>query len=742
MSSICVNSQIQIANDNLEPIVAAHRSGHQAARVRCLSGVRVLFWVACAVLQGGPVSVDLPAMRLKNLVPKLAEITGQKLAVSRELEDEVLLVQVAQMPEDQLLAKVAEVASAEWTPTGDYQKLERSPALKVRLSNQEAALRASFFADCLKGLRATIRKEGPFSAERAKLLADKINDHYRNREPNSETSTNDERVASMQNWDRIMEMTPARAATRQLIADLDPTLYLGLEDGDRCVMDRRANRSQQSLGPLGDRAAQQFYAGQSLWAAEIARRGPRVPPPIRNGWDPYDHAEVITPDRLGVRVTAACYASRDWGYQFMVTFRAPSGTLIHYGNEVLVPELDPAQFVPEAHLDDKTPIAKLDVLKTHSKLRSELMETGAMPSIWREAFLNPEVTEPLAYLVGPEFSALARAESRNVVAYLPDGLAYLPQLVRRDAKTTNGELWRRVVSDGHLRVEDDGRTLTLVPMEPITETRRRASRAALGELLQSWMGADGPSLDSWSRFELTRSTNLRNYLADWLLTLLSGAMSGTREQDPVLMRLYASLTDAQRRQLDRGAQISVDRLSVRQRGYVEALLTRREGGNFMTRRSEGETTTIYRGSAYLDVTDFLPQGVTPAVTLSLSVQKSPTVVTRHRIEGRLYSTVEDLDDFVEKFAVSRQNRQSPESALAAYSDLGVGSRRYMAFHFRLDPETVVRRSLSDSEAPSRFTTFAAMPAEERKTLLNAITKEVQRRKEFDDAAHSRTAPPP
>lgn len=689
----------------------------------------MLALLALGILQSPGIEFVTRAERLETLVPKLGIQLHRDLRVGRELADEVVLISVHSATEAGLLDDLARVAGAEWVATGDALKLQRTPQLQRSLDRQERQYREEIFREAQSGLRDRSAKIGAFTSESARKLGDQIDRYYRRDNLNNyEDKTNDQMLSDFDAWDAVMDATPSTFAARNLIASLEPSTFMDLEDGDRRILERWPNRAQSPIGTNADLAVRQFIDGQKLWAAEVVRRGERNPPDIRQGWDPYDHAEVPYPNDLGIRIQAMPYATRDFGYQFLTTFRNRTGKALHYATEVLFGTPKAERFAPTDLLESEVRyVTPPDILEFRSNPdKSRLKAVLA--------------SEPLSFSTGPTLRQGAELAHRDIVAYLPDNSLNLRRLPGGTPATV-GKVWRTVVEQLQVAIEDNGKRLLVRPLMPVQESNRRSPRAALQKLLTQ-MPPNGPSIDGLAEYTLARTANGIDWvLRNLLLQLAPAAVSTVETPDPVILRLYGSLSDPQLRTFARGGSIPMGNLSIRQQEFVRTALLRRQGLGFSVNRPK-QTNSVWRNGVALDVTDYFPNGVANDLQVSMKTDSETMLVRKAVVEGTVHLLPISLEEEVERAMTFSRNRNNIDVYLSGLPTFGVGTRRQLTFEFRLDEETSFERTLTDSVPSVTFGRFADLPKSTQKMIREAMLQEVQRRKEIDDATPTRKSPPP
>lgn len=494
------------------------------------------------------------------LIAEVARATGQRLEVSPVLSTEVLVVSVQDARVADVLARLATAATAVWQPTeGGYRlvpdraargieaRAERARRLQAIVEAQRK--KATDAAKAKKGNDAGAAFAGAFGGSHAIDAFVPLLDL--------------DSLAAMEAGDRLVFSTNPTAAQRPLrgdpdgiVADLIAEHNRGAEQASASLNAIPEGMDAMLKGPLGDRMrrASRRIDGAPAKVLVVASRGAM---PIFGGTG------------IGIRLEVRAYAadgsvmieetgSVDGGFMDAIAaFTAPKPT----------PTAGPS--TPIAYSEEAKTLIELTATPERGMTvnltggGTTMQGAGGKPRLTptlRAILMDPAKHDPLALIPGEGLVALAKARRKPLVACLPD--AAYPSITGTPAPKTVEEVEKSLES-GPMRRVPDTAFLVVKAAEPETARETRLDRGALTTLLREVADHESPTLDELSDYAARTPTPFRNPVSLSTLTLFApetmSSMSGVVSWEA--LRLYASLSPAQRESLAGGAKLPFNTIS-------------------------------------------------------------------------------------------------------------------------------------------------------------------------------------
>jgi hypothetical protein len=391
------------------------------------------------------VTFAAPAAPAQRLLPALGQKLNLNLGTDKNAGATVLLIDVRDMPQDQLLKTIAEVADAEWEREGNRLRLVRPQAKINRLWQDDAARRRDFIAKILARDKARLDKDGPITVALSHRLFDL----------------------------QVQPKLPSQSIPITMRGALDAALALGPEAlasvraGQRIVYAPNANRSQRPLtNVLRNVALRAQQEDVTYYENLFAHKPPKYPDITFSEVDPnqreVDSAHVILARPLGT--DDVVIRLRRFG---------PNGQPI--GGSVYT-----VRFPERKPTVTDQPLVVPPLLREIAN-RTEGNDAGkAAPSPTLTATLgDPEQNEPLEIMFGGFVRQFAKG--RNVIACLPDPAF---EAARRTLRASNIDL-PGLLSASDLETKTLDGLIAIRPIRPALAYGEAIPRAALRDLIVS-----------------------------------------------------------------------------------------------------------------------------------------------------------------------------------------------------------------------------------------------------------------
>lgn len=545
-----------------------------------------------------------PATPAKALLERLGAQTGVLLGTTPQTGDEVLVVHATDVPLSELLKRIAEATAAEWKEeTGGY-RLVRPEIVARDQQRADIADRAEGIEKAIRRLMEPIEKQPQFDEASARKMAEAA----RKSQSGSLIDLGGGNVSSFIANGASPSQSPAQRALIQLLDNLPPATLAAIQPGSRVVFASAPNRMQRALGPGSASILSRFVREQNTWARALADT-PRDVPPANTRMifigGPDTSAKAL--DALG-KALLVVHRMGD-GLFLSVEFKAADskGQIVARARSGLSPDPIPPM--------GPNPPGKAIELSQQAQEYAELMAgkgrgdssfqsftfritTGGggmayvadnpeslspVPENWRERLANPDRFEPLEFVSGEALRAASAAESRNLVACIPDS-GLIPTCRRLvNAKLTPGQFLGFVEGELDLKVERPESWLLVSPRHPSEVRSSRIDRGALGVLLRSTLKTGYARLDEAAAYALKQPDLLPESGFDERTLLLLSPETGrdfqfNAAERRTMLKLFGTLSPTQRAALSRGGAIPLGGLSGAQTEWVRRMVFDSVGG--------------------------------------------------------------------------------------------------------------------------------------------------------------------
>lgn len=544
-----------------------------------------------------------PAAPAKTLLERLGAQTGVLLGTTPQTGGEVLVVHATDVPLSELLKRIAEATAAEWKEeTGGY-RLVRPEIVARDQQRADIADRAERIEKAVRRLMAPIEKQPQFDDPSARKMAEEA----RKSQSGVLLDLGGGNLSSIITQSSSAIRSPAQRALIQLLDSLPPATLAAIQPGSRVVFASAPNRMQRALGPGSASILSRFVREQNTWARALADTPRDVPP--ANTRMIFIGGPDTSSSALDVLGKALLVVHRMGDGPFLsVEFKAADskGQIVARASSGLSPDPMPPM--------GPNPPGKAIELSQQAQEYAELMagkaqgdlssrsvtvrlSTGGaaiawsgspesvppVPENWKERLANPDRFEPLEFVSGEALRAASTAESRNLVACIPDS-GLIPTCRRLvDAKLTPGQFLGFVEGELDLKVERPENWLLVSPRHPSEVRSSRIDRGALGALLRSTLKTGYARLDEAAAYALKQPDLLPESGFDERTLLLLSPETGrdfqfNASERRTMLKLFGTLSPTQRAALSRGGAIPLGGLSGTQTEWVRRMVFDSVGG--------------------------------------------------------------------------------------------------------------------------------------------------------------------
>lgn len=558
------------------------------------------------------IDFDAPGETLGRAIERLGAQIGQRLYVTANIRDEVVVIHVSDVDQNELLTKIAAVANAEWRSTPSGLVLERTPVRERELKEKSIALRASKVEEYLRQFDKEIGAS--FTTDQATAIANGIVEAAKRGEVSPVSA--DQRAL----WNR----GPTARLAHRLLRTVALAELVDIPFAGRRVFALEPTKLQYPLGPGAKGAFAQFVEEQNVWAATVGTIA--NPPQLNIASNPLTQksvmAEVRTDYYLEVRRTemdAALFCN--------LLRPSPSGrpeTVF----QVIVPSARNAgiwqALGPIKQVPDVPPLVRY-VLNGVFNLS---LEEGKPPTVAE----FEQLYEPEKYDLAGAFADCVFTEfypGDDFVGLVGDGSAFvLPYLFSVEGSLERFERYLPGLAD--VVISKSQGWVTIAPSDPHRDTESRVPRAVLRQYLQSAKRSRSVTFEDIAAFN--SRVNEPSTLA--MIHLIALDVSGWQMSDSSswhVSRLYGSLSFAQRRSLAEGGVVRYGDLPQSSKALFIALTTSKEIYGLVP-----VSPGLSRGDGrHAEPTRVLSHGIPFNAVFSLEMTSQSTVITYQARSGAL-----------------------------------------------------------------------------------------------------------
>lgn len=611
-------------------------------------------WLARAT----PVTLDLPVGPAHRIVAAVAKESGLNLKVEDHFAKDILFVRVQDVDVEDVLTKIAEVTAGRWRTQADGTRiLGPDPGALNRHEAEFRKKRTEFLRGEMKifvdeTLQQWYKPEIPDYAQGEEYSEDLPLEDSR---PDASAFLlakcvallNPSVLGTLKECERIVySTTPTRMQSRLTVSTAAVAEYLARYNKEaKAAMDRmeaspRAQVAYEGLSAEEAKLVEDLFGGE-----RVEYRIQKTPPSkilviLSRDEDWYGGyrarsgvlAELLVLDREGAVI--------DGHSEYFDTDSRPMDE--YYERQREYAHIEQQETRGEKVTDYKSrfpivsgPVEYSSLSQSLQAFRDQKGVQGAPTAKELEqALADPEANDLLGFHVEDAFRSLGKHSSKNIVAYLEDGIAEFGDYKSVGRLSSTQEFYERVRLKDLQVIRERGSWITMMP--PSLEAARvwRVNRAALKTLVTIARGGKTPSLDDLANYAASSPSFWGNRVAAMHLVAANPDFVQIVSHELLnwdVLRAYGLLTGHQRESALRGRPIRLNSLTARQRDAFRSLIY---GANFRTKpvrkpspndeiydlfqsvgiNSRRKTPATFAG----EPTEALPWGIPDEATVTLS----------------------------------------------------------------------------------------------------------------------------
>jgi len=721
--------------------------GWMILRSVSLCGLMAAFLPASAQDADRKVSFSMEASRASVLLPALGKAAGLDLRATTRMSDEILIVNVHDVPVRDLLAKIAEVSQGEWKVSGNGYELSRSSSLQTSAERAELSARSKRVQTVLDAEVGRVAKLPAFDAAEADRQAteqQKSNDRLAKSfsDPGANGSI---RIAS--NGPAVSAGTPSERGIIAILQAIGATSLASMTDGQRVVFSSNANRMQHPLPGRASDYAQRFAKDSLLLATanqklktddtrqfrisgsnsgEVGKGNPALGVGksilIVQRFGNSFRASLIVADPNGMTIASGEYtlALRDPN---------PTGTEANLGGDKIA--LSPLatefanvnkQFSGGGAVRTVRGNAIIMVSSSKSNMRLTTGDSGvaqvAISPDLKSRLLQPETFDPQSLAVTEGLNAVAAWKKENLVADVSDD-AILP--LTRDlgnGVSPQAFLQKTCPSAGISIREKDG-WLIAQSRTPVESRFRRMDRSALGQALRGLDGQICLRLKQVCAYAIAQPKPAARADYDGLSMCFINA-AGANEALNLLsqadvLRFYASLTPAQQSVVESGRLLALNTLTPNSLAYLTNEVFQSQAGPVPT-TPQGQSS-FRAGFAFSLVqsldqerTEYLPQGIPNAGTLLVKIDQGLAALG---VDAEGKKAIYTPDMLASRIYQEERTDLTPFGSAPKLAQYLPAGQTQMSLHFEFPQTAAMDRDLTDTwiDRTQQAVAYNALPGD-------------------------------
>lgn len=651
------------------------------------------------------ISLKCPAGPLSKIIPALAKATGLRMSVDGPIAKSIVQISVKDADPLVVMEKIAAVTSGRWDKSDDgYRLVLDSDQSRDDLRNEQKAR-----SEAIKASLDNMQKAGSGGSGSATTSI---------REMRMDTRGDSAPVVvSMGNPN-----SSTNKAIIQMLQMIGPATLAQIQADSRVVYALPANRAQKALPSTVSRLINTLIA-------ELPQR--EGPPPVAAKV----HL-VLSRQLMGGMLMAELKVGDPGGRTLirdMVSVQyepQPGKTEIKLQNgtkKVVLSEIatDLAKVFAEARpvrggVGSSTTIVSAVVVSGGPGSGPVVgppvaeNETPQASEKAKEALLNPDKYEPLAFLPGEALQTAADADELNMVACIPDAALIPASTSLGGSLTAQGVL--NNLGDWQMVGQYKDGFITIQPSEPAAARSFRIDRPSMATALKLITSQGYLTLDQKASYVNAQpfATAIDNFEIRMLSAVNSG-FGGSMQQslfsgERKMLKFYAQLHAAQRQALFSGRGVVLGSLMPVPKNLVYDMAYNSISGLSIDQPGEPGPRRAMMGDMGNDPTEVLSNGVPEQATITLQTRMNDLAFGVSKSGSRVPVSP---SAFSMTFSGDPSTGLTPMMVNAAsqYSKYQLGKQTQLNFRFQITPAVYFTRTLVDDkfDIKSKLLSFSELP---------------------------------
>lgn len=655
-----------------------------------------------------------------TLVRLLADKTGLKLTTNLNVANDIVGIVAPSATPREIMDQLAYTIDAKWIEAGGEWTL-------VRTQEQFAAQKSKALEDARDRIQKAIDKivePKAWTEGDAKVVAQRINEFQK--------KYNGAGMVGAE-YTEVRKTMPAQRLLARFLKIVPVADLAAIGTGDRIVYSTSPNKLQRPMPASLKTDIEQFTKESNLLA---------------DAWiDAGEGAQFFVSPKRGKVDEVVVSISRTGFGGLTAELRAFDATDGGLGDASLGVDSDfldgvkPEKLIDSDKLIELRPLSKALVAVAQDAMQNKPMNP---PEELRQRFYHPKDSEPMALINTEGMQAMSAFEKKPVIIAFPEPQIFGVLALSPDGKITIRRFQQSLTAMGDVS-EDHGGWICYKERDPIAGRIRRIDRASLDSYYRRIERDKRNGLDALAELTLKHPTPLEHTMFPIYVMLTGNYMSNMRyDGDLNLVRLYGTLTGAQKDALKRGEKFGIEAFSNPQKQYLSKFMFSKRYDSLTYEAVEGQGD-IYNGRVQ-EPTEVFPNGLGGNFALSAVVSDRPSMFKREPY-GEVRPTSPD------QLAWDQFQSERPDlfPYASAYLDRQKGARyvsgheNQWEFRIRLTPYASTSANLTDNTVPdSGFLTADQLPADFKADVrkkLDAIREQYKNVKPGEFGGRTGSPPP-
>jgi hypothetical protein len=724
-------------------------------RIRCLISVFAVSLGCIAAAQDESQSVKFakPAGLASGVIADLSIATKVKMRAAPTVGGDVLYLNLKGVPLNEAMKRIAGTLHAEWRKEGETYILDRPLSLQLADERTEAKLKAARLKKGIDQLVERYRKQAPWSDETARRLVktylDAQHDYFDNKNNDSGPGGPAAKLQAM------ASEQPGGRALVQILSLMTQAQLERMCGQTRAVFSTRPNRMQVAMPNGADAAIQQLIKemrmlDRAMKDAEGNRDRGRIF--VSGSISPME----FEPGSTGVPAITILRAGAGFEagstYVQMTVADANGESITHATVDIPLPASETAATFTAG--PDEKPIILSDIATRYSRVmksagsslstsmmgggpgQPELIVVNQDPSTvvpatqdLLEQILNPDKYEPMRLAPTEGLDAVADQLGKSIVAYIPDTALLTINNALVGDKVKPSDFLSQLQSKAAVAATVDGDWIQIEPTGPASSRRQQVNRAALAKALNLLVKQGYLSLEDlgvYASQQLTSPAYSRWDRAAYSVINPSSADQYFGYQNPWwLLRLYGTLSSAQRQVLLGGQQLPIANLTAAQHEMLATEVFRSGYGVKIQRENEPQRVGagMWYPGLFEEVTYALPNGLTREGYIQVKTTLEPAVQTLSSATGAV-SFLPFGGMAWTRMNVDRPDLTTAYGPAARADKYRMATKASHAFTFQFSPQVTMSGKLADMvpDKNAKYGPYESLPADFRSLVEGAASR--------------------
>ena len=628
------------------------------------------------------VTLERPAVRLKDFLPELSQATGLKLAASDELQQAFVIVRMVDRPVPEALQEIATCFRAKWEDRGDTRMLVKKHDVVDPAKND--------LTDEIKTYFAKARQVQAWTSSDA--------DKYVKSNMEFAEKHVDGNITDWKEYESLNSDGLDKRLMRRIVASIGEKAFLDLKPGERVVYAAAPTQMQRPLGrtvvqSIADTVREQQYHKEALAKVGITEAGGQPNSSLYlPGLQPYYSAF----DDVGNVLLVLKYETSMIRIEVDVTSK--TGDTTYSTQDIINDTNGEEQKTPAQTFEIKGDFVPSSMSVSISKCLTSRMARSSTPSSAEDRelmltyFRDLDKNELLGLSPSELMIQTSKATGKDVVVEAPDVLVVLLGFAGQLKTQKLQEFWSMFNGFHVVNLEQTDHCLYVRPSSNMILQSFKIPRTAVSKFVKS-VEKSGLTIDGYA--DLVKELpigELTSFVTQFALTPFPEYAGESDLSGITALQIYAQLDPASRSKAHAGGYVV-------NLGSAPASLQKTfkwfvytEKGKLSVGDPNETAQQDYPSDGTVESTSVLPQGLPARGLATFKVTKSDGLVVNSVYQGG-YSNmrISTPENIANQVAWSEVDPNSSQTTLsfghASYQDLTIvldlGDKRFVTSRFRM-----------------------------------------------------------